>query len=45
MANLKKQSGGPKTEEGKSQSSENATKHGLTLMRPSGDDKKALVEA
>jgi hypothetical protein len=45
MANLKKQSGGPKTEEGKLQSSKNATKHGLTSTQPSGEDEKALVEA
>lgn len=44
MANFKKQSGGPKTIEGKLNSSKNATKHGLTSMKPSGDDEKALVE-
>jgi len=44
MANLKKQSGGPKTEQGKSQSSKNATKHGLTSTQPSSEDEKTLVE-
>jgi hypothetical protein len=45
MANLKKKSGGPKTPKGKSSSSKNATKHGLTSMKPSSEDEKALVEA
>jgi len=45
MANLKKQSGGPKTQEGKAQSSKNATKHGLSSLKPSGEEEKTLVEA
>jgi hypothetical protein len=40
-----KRSGGPKTVEGKSRSSKNATSHGLTSMAPSNSNEKALVDA
>jgi hypothetical protein len=40
-----KRSGGPKTLEGKSRSSKNATSHGLTSMAPSNSNEKALVDA
>lgn len=40
-----KRSGGPKTIEGKSRSSKNATSHGLTSMVPSNSNEKALVDS
>lgn len=40
-----KRSGGPKTTEGKSRSSKNATSHGLTSMVPSNSNEKALVDS
>jgi|GEM_PF-863672 len=40
-----KRSGGPKTVEGKSRSSKNATSHGLTSMAPSNSNEKALVDS
>ena len=40
-----KRSGGPKTVEGKSRSSKNATSHGLTSMVPSSSNEKALVDS
>lgn len=40
-----KRSGGPKTIEGKSRSSKNATFHGLTSMVPSNSNEKALVDS
>lgn len=40
-----KRSGGPKTIQGKSRSSKNATSHGLTSMLPSNSNEKALVDS
>lgn len=40
-----KRSGGPKTIEGKSRSSKNATSHGLTSMVPSNLNEKALMDS
>ena len=40
-----KRSGGPKTLEGKSRSSKNATTHGLTSMVPANSNEKALVDS
>ena len=40
-----KRSGGPKTLEGKSRSSKNATSHGLTSMVPVSSNEKALVDS
>jgi hypothetical protein len=40
-----RRSGGPKTVEGKSRSSKNATSHGLTSMVPSNSNEKALVDS
>jgi len=44
MANLKKKSGGPTSQEGRARSAKNSTKHGLTSMQPNGEDEKALVD-
>ena len=38
-------SGGPKTAKGKTRSSKNATSHGLTSLKPSNPNEKALVES
>jgi hypothetical protein len=40
-----KRSGGPRTAQGKAQSSKNATSHGLTSMVPSNSNEKALVDS
>jgi len=40
-----KRSGGPKTVQGKTRSSKNATSHGLTSISPSNSNEKALVDS